>query len=88
MKIKKDINSLVAIYDNGGKSFDRYTAVFLTFERGTNGLYQAVGMSEDPYHPQGFGQHTEVKRGRHLGKRIEFKNLPAKCRKLVKSNLK
>jgi hypothetical protein len=78
MKIK-------AIYDNGGKTLDRYEVVYDAYCG--DGLYEGVGMSEHPFHPQGFGQHGEVKPGRHLGKRIKFEDLPADCQKLVMSDL-
>lgn len=38
----------VWVYDNGGKTFDRFTAVILG---------DVVGMSEEPTHPLGFGQY-------------------------------
>jgi hypothetical protein len=50
----------IRIYDNGGKTFDRFTAVYMDHpERAgfyKTGLYAARGMSENPFHPQGFGQ--------------------------------
>jgi len=98
----------VRCYDNGGKTFDRYTVVFSGNYRSIpnrrcrakNGPldFQNVGMSEHPFHPQGFGQHGEserqidvnkdgfapaIGRSNHLGKRIMFVELPADCQKLV-----
>jgi hypothetical protein len=64
---------------------DRYTVAYLDTE--VNGTCFGVGMSEHPYHPQGFGQHTDMKLGRHLGKRIAFKSLPPDCQKLVESDM-
>lgn len=52
----------VRVYDNGGRSFDRYTVVF-TGKRaamrapGRAPQFPYLGMSEHPFHPQGFGQH-------------------------------
>ncbi len=80
MKIK-------AIYDNGGETFDRYTVVYNALATGKPGVYEAVGMSEDPFHPQGFGQHCSAMLGKHLGKRITFKQLPKDCQKLVTQDL-
>ena len=74
----------VRIYDNGGKTFDRYTAVYM-FERERGGLYGARGMSEHPFHPQGFGQCCTASPGRHLGRRIAFWDLPADCQRLVRN---
>jgi hypothetical protein len=98
----------VRCYDNGGKTFDRFTVVFSGNYRSIpnrrcrakNGPldFQNVGMSESPFHPQGFGQNGESERqidvnksgfapamGRknHLGKRIPFVELPADCQTLV-----
>jgi hypothetical protein len=38
----------ILVYDNGGESFDRYTIV-----TPDNSVY---GASDNPFHPQGFGQ--------------------------------
>lgn len=96
----------VRCYDNGGESADRYTVVFTGRwrKRGDNSARcQYVGMSGEPFHPQGFGQHGENERqidvnksgfapaiGRkcHLGTRIRFQDLPADCRKLVLQDYK
>ena len=67
-------------------------------------LSQHLSMSKYPYHPLGFGQHGDsddgpidaldgrwppaVGRKNHLGTRIEFKDLPPDCRKLVLNNYK
>lgn len=44
----------VVIYDNGGATFDRYTFVFVDPDVPDNFL--VWGASENPSHPQGFGQ--------------------------------
>lgn len=80
----------IRCYDNLGRSFDRYTVVFTEAE---NGWYTYLGMSENPYHPQGFGQHGQSKYPidkpsyKHLGRRIAFSKLPENCKKLVISDL-
>lgn len=76
----------VKIYDNGGKTFDRYTAVYLDQPEAA-GLYGARGMSEHPFYAQGFGMYCSAMPGKHLGKRIKFEELPADCQKLVKQDL-
>ena len=74
--------SPVRIYDNGGATFDRFTAVYLDQpERG--GLYAARGMSENPFHPQGFGQMTAASDGPHLGKRVRLADLPEPVQRLI-----
>lgn len=79
----------IRIYDNGGKTFDRYTVVFMNRPYAPNSaLLEALAMSEDPFHPQGFGQHCSAMTGRHLGKRIKFEDLPEPCQRFLKQNMK
>jgi hypothetical protein len=78
----------VRCYDNGGESFDRYTVVYTGNYKKSS--FEYVGMSANPFHPQGFGQHGEselqpIDRPSygHLGKKIKFTDLPEDCQKLV-----
>lgn len=64
--------------------------------------FSYVGMSASPFHPQGFGQHGEnpdrqidvnphgwppaIGRSNHLGRRINFSDLPPDCQRLVISD--
>ena len=84
----------IRCYDNGGESFDRYTVVFTgRYKHKTGGAFWYVGMSDNPFHPQGFGQHGESTDNQidwptygHLGKKIKFQDLPEDCQKLVQDN--
>ena len=79
----------VRIYDNGGKTCDRYTAVYMNCPTDHNRAYfDARGMDARPFHPQGFGQFTIACPGKHLGKRIKFEDLPADCQKLIQEDMK
>lgn len=78
MKIK-------AIYDNGGKTIDRFTVYYDEKER--NGYYSGRGMSESPFHPQGFGQCCTGQLGRHNGKRIALEALPFDCQAAISQDL-
>lgn len=83
----------VRCYDNGGLdapkgTADRYTVLFTgrasgTYQSRIGRMYNALGMSAAPFHPQGIGQHCEARDGAHLGKRIRFEELPEDCRRLV-----
>ena len=77
----------VKCYDNGGKTFDRYTVIYLDEPEAegafAGNVYNSIGMSEHPQHPQGFGQHCTAECGFHLGRRIPFVSLPPDCRKAV-----
>lgn len=64
------------IWDNGGKTLDRYT-VFKAYERGRidyhgNKIFQGIGASENGL---GFWQHVECIKGKHLGKRVKFNEI-------------
>lgn len=83
MKIFKNIK----VYDNGGKTIDRYTVIYLDLKENNN-CYSAVAMDNNPFSPQGFGQHVIARLGRHNGKLIRFDQLPDDCKKLVLSDLK
>ena len=82
---------VVAIYDNGGKTFDRYTVVYepcllpdyrnaLGHPAGTL-LFSYVSMSGAPFHPQGFCQHGEA-----IGRRPTGGGWagPASCGKVIR----
>lgn len=66
----------IRVYDNGGKTFDRYTVVCDNDEYPTHEMCPMLALSSDPTSPQGFSQHTEGHEGRHLGKRVAFESLP------------
>lgn len=81
----------VRCYDNGGKTFDRYTIVFLKpwSHRGRR-IYPYLAASDHPFHPQGFGQHGEsVDRpidepnGKHLGTRVSRLQLPPDVQRFI-----
>lgn len=86
----------IRIFDFGEEHLERYTVIFTKKPihlKGSSrsGIFIFVGMSNNPFHPQGFGQHGETKDprgGKHLGKRITFAELPPDCKKLVISDYK
>lgn len=79
----------VRVYDNQGETFDRFTVVFTGhYTHKTNRSFVYLGMSENPFHPLGFGQHGETgyqpcdrPKYSHLGKKISFTDLPVDCQK-------
>ena len=80
----------VRCYDNGGETADRYTVVFTGhYRHKTNGSQWHLGMSADPFHPQGIGMHGESKTSidtptySHLGKKVKFETLPEKVKECV-----
>ncbi len=49
---------VLAIFDNGGKTWDRFTILY-TPAPGSEWV-EYFGASEHPFDPQGFGQHGEI----------------------------
>jgi len=74
------------IYDNRGKTADRYTVVLDQIIDTQNGtpVHACLGMFEKPKHPQGFCQHGECVIGSHLGMEIEVDHLPQECQDVLK----
>ena len=76
----------VVVYDNGGKSMDRYT-VFITYATGDT---IAFGMSDNPMSPNGFNQYVgvaprEISPGKHQGKKL--RRIPKEIEKAVKERM-
>ncbi len=69
---------ILKIWDNRGKTFDRYTI------RIRNDYY---GMSANPLNPDGFNQYSgsypDVKEGKHLGKVVKLEDLPRDVRAAI-----
>jgi hypothetical protein len=65
-----------SVWDNGGRSADRYTVV--TDEDMGKGLWAMLGMSDAPEH--GFSQWGECTEGSHLGRRVRWDDLPQDVR--------
>lgn len=81
---------VLAVYDNGGKSADRYTVLYGAplWEPSYGREVPARAMSEDPCHPQGVGMFVQVpawSRSQY-GRKIKFSDLPAACQRLVRSD--
>jgi hypothetical protein len=82
-----------SIYDNGGETADRYTVYYggrgtVRWDYRGARMRLCVGMSASPFSPQGYGQHGEGQPGRHNGRRIAWRDLPADCKELVLSDLR
>ena len=86
---------VVAVYDNGGQTIDRYTVVY-TPEQHSPGLdyFSWVYMSGEPTHPQGVCQHGEGTTRPLSGwgtpdhnQVIAFEELPEQCQQIVQQDL-
>ncbi|MEE9164965.1 MAG: hypothetical protein V3U15_01755 [Nitrospinota bacterium] len=69
-----------SIYDNEGKTIDRYAVFFKTEDI-------ILGLSDDPDYPLGFAQCGEAIEGPHLGKKILWKDLPENVQKHIKRRM-
>ncbi len=74
----------VTVYDNGGKTMDRYTVII---------GYDVFGMSENPTSAQGFNQWagnvgSDIRIGSHLGKTVAIPSLPKEVQKAIKDRIK
>ena len=80
-------NIVLACYDYGEKSFDRYTILLNIVHEGPRGnTIAAFAASEQPSHPQGFGQHTDIPAysdRKCLGKKITWAELPEAVRNVI-----
>lgn len=78
------------IYDNGGKTADRYTIIppryAKQYQERQPFTWQAIGASEKPFHPQGFGMHVSAQPGPHLGKRVHWSTIPADVQRFAGSS--
>lgn len=63
----------IKVYDNGGKTFDRYTVIL------SDG--SIIGMSDNPLSPQGFNQYCgdvkdyELENNDAIGQKVSIKSL-------------
>lgn len=93
--LPEGIPRYIRCYDNGGETWDRYTVLFTgRYRHKTAGEFMYIGMSSNPFNPQGFGQHStsfpQLDQGgyKHLGRKIKFDQLPDDCKALVVSDYK
>jgi hypothetical protein len=87
---------ILAIYDNQGKTIDRYTVVFdekrlvdlpVMPKFHNKYLYMCLNLSVDPTHYMGVSQFSEGLLGRHLGKKIQFNDLSADLQKHIEMRM-
>ena len=91
MTITERYGCTLRMYDNGGKTFDRYTCIPPRWahqhrERRSHFVFETIGASELPYHPQGFGMCVSAEPGPHLGKRIHWDQLPPQVQQFARES--
>ena len=91
MRTVERYETVLRVYDNGGRSFDRYTILpprwaGNDYRENAPGSWIAIASSERPFSPQGFGQHCRAVAGSHLGKRIKWSDLPADVQRFARQS--
>lgn len=91
MSPMKLYGTTLRIYDNGGRSVDRYTIIpprwaGEDYRERAPFTWQAIAASGAPFHPQGFGMHVSAMPGPHLGKRLHWDALPADVQKFARQS--
>jgi len=85
------------VYDNGGKTLDRYTITFDLFDEKTRkwepwishqNFLTCLGLSGGEMNYFGFSQFSSCTPGRHLGKLVKFENLPENVQEHIKFRMK
>ena len=83
-------DGVLGIYDNGGRSADRYTVVYAPYDLDGTLWYTYTAMSAAPHHPQGvgmWGQTTHRITRDTAGKTINLEDLPEACQRVVAEDL-
>lgn len=75
------------IYDNGGKTWDRYTVIPEPLQTEMKDVVLCLGLSDDPTTAVGYSQWGACKIGKHLGRKIKLENLPEHVQKHIKERL-
>jgi hypothetical protein len=82
--------TVLRIYDNGGRTVDRYTIVpprWAREYRDDGRAWSAIAANAAPFHPQGFGQNVRITSvGNHLGRRIGWHALPTDVRRFARQS--
>ncbi len=90
MTILQRYGTTLRIYDNGGRTIDRYSILpprwAKEYKEMQPGIFASIAASERPFHPQGFGQHCSALPGPHLGKRIKWADLPADVQQFARES--
>jgi len=90
MKTMERYGTVLRIFDNGGKTCDRYTIMpprwAKDYREKAPGEFVALGANAFPFHPQGFGMHVSAMAGSHLGKRITWAALPVDVQRFARQS--
>jgi hypothetical protein len=91
----KRYGTALRIFDNGGKTADRFTILpprwagrdYHYSNAVSSPRWVALCANAEPFHPQGFGQHSGADAGPHLGRRIGWADLPPDVQRFARQSL-
>jgi len=84
------MRAITYVYDNGGVTLDRYIILFDWAKQpggGRTRFRECLSVSPDPSHPQGVSQWGIAEAGDHLGKLIDYQDLPLNVRTHIAQRL-
>lgn len=77
-----------SIWDNEGETLDRYVIVLKEKKGWSDDYYPCIYSCHQPASPQGVSGWSDVGEGEHLGKRINWADLPENVQEFVINQLK
>lgn len=90
MKTVQRYGTVLRLFDNGGKTADRYTIMPPRYAKSYRGRmpgqFESIAASEYPFHPQGFGMWVTAAAGSYLGKRVHWDSLPRDVQKFARQS--
>lgn len=83
---------VLAVYDNGGQTADRYMVVYEPYQSDGRDWFPVTCMSGAPFWPQGVCLHDSLRfrptGGWQTGRKvIAFEDLPPDCQRVVRQDL-
>jgi len=73
---------LFKVYDNAGRTYDRFTVLYLFDKKGQD-FYYGRAMSDNPKSESGVNQIICRKPHKYLGTEIKISDLPRDCQDIV-----
>ena len=75
----KQPNNIKSIWDNGGETIDRFSIVLNEdYHSYPSEMFGCLGLSINPTYPLGFSQFCGAMEGEHLGRKLNWDDLPIK----------
>ncbi len=88
--MSRDYGHPLRVWDNGGKTADRYTIIAprsgaaAQLYKLAGGIWECVACGDTPFHPQGFCQWSTAQPGSHLGRRVHWDDVPEPVKRVAR----